>query len=81
MNDKGSGPGFGAGILLGLAVGAILGFLFAPHSGKETREMMKNKADEVSATVKDLTADRRKVYTNTWKNRKGQPQVKSTYFE
>ena len=81
MDNKDSGPGFGIGIILGLAVGAALGFLFAPRSGKETRELVKGKAAEVSATVKDLTADRRKVYHETWKKRRGQPRVSDTYFE
>jgi gas vesicle protein len=80
MSDK-SGPGFGAGIIMGMAIGAIIGFLFAPRSGKETREMVLDRADDVSATMKDLTANRKKVYTETWRNRKGQPKVKPTYFE
>ena len=81
MSDKNSGPGFGIGLILGIAVGAALGFLFAPRSGKETRGMVKDKAADVSATVKDLTADRQKVYTETWKRGRGQPKVKPTYFE
>jgi gas vesicle protein len=81
MNNKDSGPGFGIGLILGLAVGAALGFLFAPQSGKETRELVKDKAAGVSEAVKDLTADRRKVYKETWKKRRGQPKISSTYFE
>jgi gas vesicle protein len=81
MSDKSSGPGFGIGLILGIAVGAALGFLLAPRSGKEIREIVKDKADDVSATVKDLTANRQKVYTETWKKGKGQPKVKPTYFE
>lgn len=81
MSHKNSGPGFGIGLILGIAVGAALGFLLAPRSGKETREMVKDKAADVTASVKDLTADRRKVYTETWKRGRGQPKVKSTYFE
>jgi len=81
MDDKNSGPGFGIGLILGIAVGAALGFIFAPRSGKETKDFLKDKADDVSATVKNLTADRRKVYTKTWKRGKGQPKVKPTYFE
>ena len=81
MNSKDSGPAFGIGLILGLAVGAALGFLFAPQSGKETREFVKDRADDVSETVKNLTADRRKVYSETWKKRRGQPKVSETYFE
>jgi gas vesicle protein len=81
MDDKNSGPGFGIGLIVGIALGAAIGFLFTPRSGKETRDLLKGKAADVSATVKDLTADRRKVYTETWKKGRGQPKVKSTYFE
>ncbi len=81
MSNSDSGSGFGIGLILGLAVGVALGFLFAPRSGKETRERLKDKASDVSETVKNLTADRRKVYTETWKKRKGQPKVSESYFE
>ena len=32
--------------LIGLGVGVAVGILFAPKSGEETREMIKNKAGE-----------------------------------
>jgi len=32
--------------LVGLGVGALVGVLFAPKSGEETREYLSNKADE-----------------------------------
>ena len=32
--------------LVGLGVGALVGVLFAPKSGQETREIIKNKAGE-----------------------------------
>jgi gas vesicle protein len=32
--------------LLGLGVGVAIGMLFAPKSGQETRELIKNKAGE-----------------------------------
>jgi gas vesicle protein len=81
MSNSDSGSRFGIGLILGLAIGAALGFLFAPRSGKETRDMLKDKAHGVSETARDLTADRRKVYTETWKKRRGQPKVSDTYFE
>jgi len=81
MSNSDSGSRFGIGLILGLAVGVALGFLFAPRTGKETRELVKDKASDVSETVKDLTANRRKVYTETWKKRRGQPKVSESYFE
>jgi gas vesicle protein len=32
--------------LVGLGVGALVGILFAPKSGEETREFLANKADQ-----------------------------------
>ena len=32
--------------LVGLGIGTLLGILFAPKSGEETREYLKDKADE-----------------------------------
>jgi gas vesicle protein len=32
--------------LIGLGIGAIIGVLFAPHSGEETRDYLAAKADE-----------------------------------
>ena len=81
MNNRVSVPGFGIGLILGIAVGTVIGFLLTPRSGKETTEMVKDKAADVSGAVKDLTADRQKVYTETWKKRRGQPKVSTTYFE
>ncbi|MCX6008664.1 MAG: YtxH domain-containing protein [Chloroflexi bacterium] len=81
MSDSDSGSRFAIGFTLGIAIGLALGFLFTPRSGKETRGLVKDKAADVSETVKDLTADRRKVYTETWKKRRGQPKVSESYFE
>ncbi|MBM3120366.1 MAG: YtxH domain-containing protein [Chloroflexi bacterium] len=81
MSNRDSGSGFAIGFTLGIAIGLALGFLFTPRSGKETRELLKDKAADVSETAKELTADRKKVYTKTWKKRRGQPKVSESYFE
>lgn len=48
----------GAGkFLLGAAVGAGLGLLFAPKSGSETRRDLKKKMDELVKKVKEIDAD------------------------
>lgn len=41
-----------AGILLGAAAGAVLGILFAPDKGKETRKKLKNKGREMGENLK-----------------------------
>ncbi len=48
-----------ANFFLGLGVGVGLGLLFAPKTGEETREILKNKADEGKEFLKKQTADLR----------------------
>jgi len=43
--------------LLGLGVGVGLGMLFAPKSGQETREIIKNKAGEGTDYLKQRGTD------------------------
>src|SRR5579862_9726908 len=43
--------------LLGLGVGVGIGMLFAPKSGQETRDMIKNKAGEGTDFLKQRSAD------------------------
>ena len=40
-------------LLAGLAVGAVLGILFAPDSGKNTREKISDKALDLADNAKD----------------------------
>lgn len=42
------------GLLLGAIAGLTAGVLFAPKSGKETREDIKNKALELTGKARDL---------------------------
>src|SRR3954465_3768056 len=43
--------------LLGLGVGVGIGMLFAPKSGQETREMIKNKAGEGTDYLKQRSEE------------------------
>ncbi len=43
--------------LLGLGVGIGIGMLFAPKSGQETREIIKNKAGEGTDYLKQRSSD------------------------
>ena len=47
--------------LLGLGVGVGIGMLFAPKSGAETRELIKNKAGDGADFVKQRTGDIRQT--------------------
>lgn len=42
------------GALIGAAAGVVTGVLIAPTSGKETREKLSDKTDDLLESVKDL---------------------------
>ena len=52
MAENDNGSSFGA-LLLGLGVGLAAGFLFAPYSGEETREIIADRAKEGMALAAD----------------------------
>lgn len=54
--NKDKASGLGIGFLVGAAVGLAIGFLFAPRPGKETRQIIKDKAKEVVEKVKEKAA-------------------------
>ena len=47
--------GFGIGLLSGAVIGGVIALLFAPKTGKETRQLIKDKAIEVADAVKEKT--------------------------
>ena len=49
--------GFGIGLLSGALVGGIIALLYAPMTGKETRQMIKEKASDVAEEVKDKASN------------------------
>lgn len=51
MSDKGGN--FIKGVLIGGLVGAVLGILFAPKSGRETREDLADMADELLTKARE----------------------------
>jgi gas vesicle protein len=54
-NDR--AMGFGIGLLAGAAIGGVLALLYAPHSGKETREMIKQRANTARDSVIDYVEE------------------------
>jgi gas vesicle protein len=50
--------------LLGLGVGVGIGMLFAPKSGQETRELIKNKANEGSDYLKQRSTEFKQTATD-----------------
>jgi gas vesicle protein len=47
---------FLAGLLTGAVVGGVIALLYAPGSGKETREQLKNKLEEYGKEVESIKA-------------------------
>jgi gas vesicle protein len=55
-------------LMAGMAVGSGLALLFAPKSGREMREQMKDLADDATSMIREYTRD-------------AQGKIKSTYEE
>jgi gas vesicle protein len=77
MNKSGD---FMEGLIVGGLIGAVIGILYAPKSGRETREEISQKADELLAKVKEeyenAAEKSRKAYEATVKRLKALEQAK-----
>ncbi len=60
--DKGSGDALLAGLLFGLISGAIFALLYTPKSGRELREDLKAKTEDLPTEVNNLLNDIRELY-------------------
>ncbi len=63
--NKDSGSGFFTGLIVGALIGVVVGFLYAPQSGSETRRMVKEKASTLkqgaatmAGKIKDVAQSR-----------------------
>ena len=54
--NKEMAKGFGIGLLVGAVIGGVIALLYAPKTGKETRQLIKDKATEVVDTLKEETS-------------------------
>ena len=57
MSKNRSGSSFVGGLLLGTAIGAVTGLLFAPRKGKETRQLLKKATDALPELAEDLSSN------------------------
>ena len=55
MGDKDTGSSFAIGFIIGAIAGVAIGFLYAPKAGKETRALLKEKAEEVKEKAEEIT--------------------------
>ncbi len=70
MSDKNTEVGFAIGFTAGIILGLSVAFMVTPQSGKETRDLIKEKASDVGGRVKEITGDRKKLYTKSWVQQK-----------
>ncbi len=59
MNENAGGSKFGF-FMAGMGIGAVVALLFAPRSGKETRDMIAQRAEEGRDYVKTRSDELRK---------------------
>jgi gas vesicle protein len=77
--NKDNAEGFGIGLLVGAVIGGVIALLYAPKTGKETRQLIKDKATKVVDTVKEATSGVIDTVTESASevSRKGQAAVKA----
>lgn len=47
-----SGSGFFPGLVVGTIIGLLVGVMFAPQSGRQSREQLRGKMDELASLSK-----------------------------
>ncbi len=68
MTDcKDTGISFTAGFILGAVAGVAIGFLYAPKPGKETRELLKEKAEKAREKASEVAEKAKETATKTEK--------------
>jgi gas vesicle protein len=56
------------GLLFGAAVGAVLGILFAPDKGAETRKKMGKKAEDLGDELKNKYSEAKEALREKFEN-------------
>jgi gas vesicle protein len=66
MSDKDTGS-FAIGFLIGAIAGVAIGFLYAPKSGRETRALLKEKAEDFREKAEEVAEKAMETATETGK--------------
>ena len=74
MTSKESGSRFAIGFVVGAVVGLAIGLLYAPRSGEETRQVLKEKAEGVREKATEVAGKARQTATEAAK--KAQAKLK-----
>ena len=80
--NKDNAIGFGIGLLVGAVIGGFIALLYAPKTGKETRQLIKDKVTEVTKVVDAVKGKTTEVVDAVKESasevsRKGQAAVKA----
>ena len=73
MDSRSREAAFAIGFAIGITIGISVAFMLTPHSGAETREVLKDKALDLRGRVREVTGNRRKIYTDAWREPKVKP--------
>jgi gas vesicle protein len=80
--NKDSARGFGIGLLVGAVIGGVIALLYAPKTGKETRQLIRDKVTEVTEVVDAVKGKTTEVVDGVRESaseisRKGQAAIKA----
>jgi gas vesicle protein len=55
--NKDNAIGFGVGLLAGAVIGGVIALLYAPKTGKETRQLIKDKTTDFVDAAKGAASE------------------------